>query len=221
MLRRLDFHKLLRLSIAFAVAQTVVSVSMQVAAATIRLLHAVLSAVVQPFGVAPTAIPAATAAVAPAQPAQETEEAAATSAKVDWEGLWSALPRPCQENLCELLRVVDDTLPSLQPPQDSSQGAHGGKQQDAFWVLGGCLWAVLRLTAHARVRVRAPSFGKRAAAFVTATLSATSGDAYTAAGTRVGSGSAGTDGGAAGADESSTVRRDDRPLRVAGRLVTP
>jgi hypothetical protein len=192
--------------------------SMQVAAATIRLLHAVLSAVVQPIGVAPTAISAATAAVAPAQPAQETEEAEATSAEVDWEGLWSALPRPCQENLCELLRVVDDTLPSLQPPQDSS---HGAKQQGAFWALGGCLWAVLRLTANARVRVRAPSFGKRAAAFVTATLSATSGDTYTAAGTRVSSGSAGTDGGTAGTNESSTMRRDDRPLRVAGRLVTP
>ena len=53
---------------------------------------------------------------------------------------------------------------------------------------------------------------------VTATLA---GDTYTATGTRVGSGSAGTAGGAAGADESSTVRRDDRPLRVAGWLVTP
>jgi len=71
--------------------------------------------------------------------------------------------------------------------------------------------------------VRAPSLGKRAAAFVTATLSAqlatSSGD--TAYGTTVGSGGAGADGGGAGADESSTVRQDDRPLRVAGRLVTP
>jgi hypothetical protein len=71
--------------------------------------------------------------------------------------------------------------------------------------------------------VRAPSLGKRAAAFVTATLSAqlatSSGD--TAYGATVGGGGAGADSGGAGADESSTVRQDDRPLRVAGRLVTP
>jgi len=101
---------------------------MQVAAATTRLLHAVLSAVVQPLGVAPAAT---------TQPATETQEAPAPPAEADWEGMWAALPRPCQENLCELLRVVDDTLPSLQPPQDSSQGAHEVKHQDAFWALGG------------------------------------------------------------------------------------
>jgi hypothetical protein len=34
--------------------------------------------------------------------------------------------------------------------------------------MAGCVWKLLRVTSHARVAVRAPSLGKRAAAFVTA-----------------------------------------------------
>ena len=88
------------------------SLRTQVAAATTRLLHDVLMALVQPLGVP---------AVTPAAALTTCGDGAMEPPAEDWEGMWAALPRPCQENLCELLRVTDDALPALEPPAGASE----------------------------------------------------------------------------------------------------